>query len=157
MSSRTKYLYYSIFQRIADKYILLTLYYFFLQEYLVNNAKTASLHYSPSEWTDQTPESLVEEAVRAKFLDFLNQEIPYTLTTQLEYFDDTQEDKIVCSVSVECPSERLVRLIRGAGGGRLQQIKTSVRNDLVDLFRKPVVINIALKVKSKAIEDLIVE
>ncbi|CAH2267739.1 jg4346 [Pararge aegeria aegeria] len=115
------------------------------------NSKTRSLHYSSSEWSDQTPEILIEEAVRAKFLDFLAQEIPYNLKTQLEYFDDAKhDDKIICSVSVECPTDRLARLISGAGGGRLQQIKSHVRNDLIDMFKKTVVIDIRLKVKSKA-------
>lgn len=115
------------------------------------------MHYDPSEWTDQTPEILIEEAVRAKFMDFLSQEIPYNLITKLEYFDDVaEEDKIVCSVSVECPTERLVRLISGAGGGRLQQIKSHIRHDLIDMFKKTVIIDLHLKVKKKSTsEDII--
>ncbi|XP_034824529.1 GTPase Era, mitochondrial-like [Maniola hyperantus] len=121
-----------------------------IKKYLIDNSKLRSLHYSATEWSDQTPETLIEEAVRAKFLDFLAQEIPYNLKTQLEYFDNIKhEDKIICSVSVECPTERLARLISGAGGGRLQQIKSHVRNDLIDMFKKTVVIDIRLKVKSK--------
>ncbi|XP_013187509.2 GTPase Era, mitochondrial [Amyelois transitella] len=120
-----------------------------IKDYLIGNAKTASLHYSSDDWTDQTPESLIEEAVRAKFLDFLSQEIPYNLKTALEYYDDSKEDKIVCSVSVECPSERILKLISGAGGGRLNQIKSCVRNDLVELFKKLVVIDINLNVRHK--------
>ncbi|XP_047986254.1 GTPase Era, mitochondrial [Leguminivora glycinivorella] len=119
-----------------------------IKDYLISNAKPASLHYSPEEWTDQTPESLIEEAVRAKFLDFLAQELPYNLKIELEYYENLDE-KIICSVSVECPSDRIARLISGAGGGRLQQIKSQTRNDLVDLFKKPVVISIQLKVKPK--------
>ncbi|XP_047020680.1 GTPase Era, mitochondrial [Helicoverpa zea] len=121
-----------------------------IKNYLVSNAKTANFQYSPSQWTDQRPESLIEEAVRAKFLDFLAQEIPYKLNVQLEYYEEIEEqDKILCSVAVECPNERLVRLIAGAGGGRLQQIKTHIRNDLVDLFKKTVVLSLSLKIKSK--------
>lgn len=94
---------------------------------------------------------MIEEAVRAKFLDFLAQEIPYKLNVQLEYYEDIEEqDKILCSVSVECPNERLSRLIAGAGGGRLQQIKSHVRSDLIDLFKKTVVIDIQLKIKNKS-------
>lgn len=94
---------------------------------------------------------MIEEAVRAKFLDFLDQEIPYRLNVQLEYYEEIEEqDKILCSVVVECPSERLARLIAGAGGGRLQQIKSHVRNDLVNIFQKTVVIDLSLKVKTKS-------
>lgn len=88
------------------------------------------------------------EAVRATFLNFLNQEIPYNLTTEIEYYEEIEVDnKIVCSVKVECPSERLVKLIGGAGGGRLEQIRTSARDDLTKLFQRPVSLNIALTAK----------
>ncbi|KAJ2947069.1 hypothetical protein O0L34_g16415 [Tuta absoluta] len=121
-----------------------------IKEYLMNNAKPASLHYEPLEFTDQSHKTLIEEAVRAKFLDFLPQEIPYSLSTLLEYYEEIEEEeKILCSVIVECPSERLMRLISGAGGGRLNQIRTAVRNDLMDLFKKSVVIDIQLTIKNK--------
>ncbi|XP_037961633.2 GTPase Era, mitochondrial [Plutella xylostella] len=121
-----------------------------IKEYLMNNAKPASLQYSPEDWTDQAPEKLIEEAVRAKFLDFLHQEIPYNLKIQLEYYEEVEEeDRIISYVSVECPSERLMRLISGAGGGRLQQIKSHVRQDLIDLFKKSVSIDIKLSVSPK--------
>ncbi|XP_075971146.1 GTPase Era, mitochondrial-like [Anticarsia gemmatalis] len=124
-----------------------------IKEYLMCNAKTAGFQYSPDTWTDQTPQVLIEEAVRAKFLDFLAQEIPYKLNIQLEYFEEIEEEqKILCSVVVECPSDRLSRLIAGAGGGRLQQIKSHIRNDLMDVFKKTVVVDINLKVKSKPTE-----
>ncbi|XP_041976717.1 GTPase Era, mitochondrial [Aricia agestis] len=128
-----------------------------IKDYLISNAKVSRLHYSPSEWSDQTPERLIEEAVRAKFLDFLAQEIPYNLTTQLEFFDDlTDENKITCSVCILCPTERLAKLINGSGGGRLHQIKSAVMMDLIEMFKKPVSIKIVLKVKSKSdTEDIV--
>lgn len=116
----------------------------------MTNAKTASYQYSPDEITDQKPEILISEAVRAKFLDFLHQEIPYSLKIDLEYYENiVEENKIVCSVIVEAPSERIAKLIAGAGGGRLQQIKTSIRADLVQVFSKTVVLDLQLKSKPK--------
>lgn len=90
-------------------------------------------------------------------MDFLSQEIPYKLTAQLEYYEENQEEnKIICSVAVECPTERLAKLIAGAGGGRLQQIRAHLRQDLVELFKKIVVLDLRLKVKSKPLlEDQI--
>ncbi|CAG5003971.1 unnamed protein product [Parnassius apollo] len=126
-----------------------------IKKYLISNAKVATLHYTPDQWTDQTPETLIEDAVRAKFLDFLAQEIPYSLKIYLEYYDELQEEgKVICSVGVECPSERIARLISGAGGGRLQQIKSYVRSDLMDVFKKSVVIDIQLRVKNKPLEEM---
>ncbi|CAK1553743.1 unnamed protein product [Leptosia nina] len=121
-----------------------------IKDYLKTNSRLRKLEYSSDEWTDQPTESLIEEATRAKFLDFLSQELPYTLETRLEYFDDNEaEGKVTCSVSVECPSDRIVKLIAGAGGGRLQQIKSSLRSDLVDMIKKPVSLDINLIAKRK--------
>ncbi|GBP25791.1 GTPase Era, mitochondrial [Eumeta japonica] len=115
-----------------------------IKNYLANNAKPASLYYSSTVLTDQEPEEIIKQAVRAKFMDYLAQEIPYNLKIKMEYFDDSTDDKVMCSVEVECPSERLVKLISGAGGGRLQQIKSDVRNDLIDVFGKSVQIDLNL-------------
>lgn len=110
----------------------------------------ANYQYAPAEITDQKPETIITEAVRAKFLDFLHQEIPYSLKVDLEYYEDIiEENKIICSVVVEAPSERIVKLIAGAGGGRLQQIKSSARIDLVQVFGKLVVLDLQLKAKQK--------
>lgn len=107
------------------------------------------MHFAPSEWTDQAPESIIIEAVRAKFLDFLSQEIPYNINIELEYYEEHEdENKIVCFVTAECPSERLVKLISGAGGGRLQQIRSHVRSDLTEIFKKIVSIDIKLKARN---------
>ncbi|CAG9784997.1 unnamed protein product [Diatraea saccharalis] len=124
-----------------------------VRDYLINNAKPAAFQYNPEEWTDQSPESLIKEAVRAKFLDFLSQEIPYHIKIELEYYEEREEeDKIICCVLAECPTDRLVRLIGGAGGGRINQIKSNVRNDLMDLFKKQVSIDIKLITKEKNID-----
>lgn len=87
-------------------------------------------------------------------MDFLAKEIPYNLKPQLEYYEEIEEeDKIVCFVTVECPSERLLRLVSGAGGGRLQQIKSYLRTDLVELFKKQVVIDIKLTIKNMSMSE----
>lgn len=117
----------------------------------MSNAKSARFQYAPEQFTDQKPETIILEAVRAKFLDFLHQEIPYNLKMELEYYEDNEEEnKIVCSVIVEAPSERIAKLIAGAGGGRLQQIKSSIRTDLVQVFNKVVVLDLDLKGKPKS-------
>lgn len=42
----------------------------------------------PSEtFTDVTPEDLIVDSVRARLLDYLPQEIPYTLETAIEFYN----------------------------------------------------------------------
>lgn len=38
-------------------------------------------------WTDQSAENIILTSVHAGFLDFLPQELPYQLKTEIEYFN----------------------------------------------------------------------
>lgn len=57
-----------------------------LQDYFVKNAKTRKWSYSSETFSDDTPENLIVDSVRARLLDYLPQEIPYKLETSMEYY-----------------------------------------------------------------------
>jgi len=121
-----------------------------IKKYLMKSAKPGKWAYSEEDWTDQTRETLIVETVRAKFLDFLHQEIPYKLVTEIEYLEDKRDsDKLVCLVCVTCPTERIEKLIAGAGGGKLRQITDAARHDLVQMFHRPVSLTISLRVDTE--------
>lgn len=50
------------------------------------NAKQREWEYDANEFTDQPPEELIVQSVRARLLDFFPQEIPYSLKSEIEYF-----------------------------------------------------------------------
>lgn len=60
--------------------------YIFVKDFLIEAAKTKSWQYSSDTFTDETPEDLIVESVRARLLDYLPQEIPYNLKTLIEYY-----------------------------------------------------------------------
>lgn len=103
-----------------------------------------------NEITDKSPPVLIEEFVRARLLDYLPQEIPYQLTTELEYFSD-ENNKIYASVNVYCPNQRVERLVCGIGDGKLRQITDRVTSDLIQSFKVPVTLTVCTSVK-KAID-----
>lgn len=104
--------------------------------------------YKNNELTDQTPEDLIVQFVRARLLDYLPQEIPYQLNTHLEYFDNTN-NKICASVVISCPSDRVERLICGGSDGKLRQITDRVTSDLIESFRSPVTLTLSTIVIKK--------
>ncbi|KAM7343599.1 GTPase Era, mitochondrial [Cochliomyia hominivorax] len=119
-----------------------------VHDYLIEAAKTKSWEYSSDTFTDEAPEDLIVESVRARLLDYLPQEIPYNLKTSIEYYS-VDNNTIYASVEVVCPSKRIERLICGESNGRLRQITERVTSDLVETFGKPISFTIATKPKEK--------
>lgn len=117
---------------------------FFFQQYLLKNAKPRKWMFSSKSWTDRTPENIITDTVRAKFLDFLEQELPYELIVEMEYFEE-KPDKIIAHVVVTCTTERKMKLIAGAGDGRLMQITDFTKDNLVHAFKKHVNLSISLR------------
>ncbi|XP_017867703.1 PREDICTED: GTPase Era, mitochondrial [Drosophila arizonae] len=112
-----------------------------LQDYLVDCAKPRRWVYPADVYTDETPETLIVESVRARLLDYLPQEIPYNLKCELEYYN--VENRVVyTSVLVQCPTPRIERLICGESNGKLRQITERVTSDLVEMFGQAVSLTI---------------
>lgn len=104
--------------------------------------------YRNHEATDQKPEKLIQDFVRARLLDYLPQEIPYNLKVELEYFSN-DDNKILASVIVVCPNDRHEKLLCGAFDGKLKQITDRVTSDMIESFRVPVTLTISTEVRSR--------
>ncbi|XP_037825223.1 GTPase Era, mitochondrial [Lucilia sericata] len=123
-----------------------------VHDFLIDAAKIKPWQYSSDTFTDETPEDIIVESVRARLLDYLPQEIPYNLKTSMEYYS-VDNNTIYASVEVICPSKRIERLICGESNGRLRQITERVTSDLVETFGKPISFTIATRPK-QTIEEL---
>ncbi|XP_061516460.1 GTPase Era, mitochondrial [Anopheles gambiae] len=112
------------------------------------NAKQQPWEHLPDEHTDQPPEQLIVQSVRARLLDFMPQEIPYLLQTELEYYE-VVGGRILASTIVTCPNDRIARLVCGETNGKLRQINEQVTSDLIETFGMPVLLTITTRVRNK--------
>lgn len=110
-------------------------------DHIYSYSKPGAWEFPVNKTTDQSNEQIVEESVRARLLDYLPQEIPYTLKSQLEYYDEVKS-AIYASVHVTCPNPRIERLVCGDQNGKLKQITERVTSDLVESFRKAISLTI---------------
>ncbi|XP_055902951.1 GTPase Era, mitochondrial [Eupeodes corollae] len=113
-----------------------------IMSYLARQAKPSPWKYSSDVFTDQPAADLIVESVRARLLDYLPQEIPYNLKSQIEYYSE-EKNTIYASVQVICPTARIERLICGEANGKLKQITERVTSDLVETFNKPISLTIS--------------
>ncbi|KAK9723344.1 50S ribosome-binding GTPase [Popillia japonica] len=117
-----------------------------VKQYLIKEAKPNAWIYPDDVWSDQTAENIILASVKAKFLDFIPQEIPYALKPCMEYFDVDEKGIITTIVLVTCPTERIRKLVSGVSDGKLRQITESIQEDLQNTFHNFVRIKVVLEI-----------
>ncbi|KAB0793862.1 hypothetical protein PPYR_13482 [Photinus pyralis] len=121
-----------------------------LKQYLIRAAKPGKWLYPEEMFTDQSPEKIIENTVKATLLDFLPQEIPYQMKPQIELYE-VNDGIINTVVIIKCVSDRVAKLVAGLGDGRLRQITESTQRNLQSVFQHFVRIRIVLESKEKKI------
>ncbi|XP_063699425.1 GTPase Era, mitochondrial [Culicoides brevitarsis] len=119
-----------------------------LTDFLCSEAKNKPWLFDADTYTDRTPEELIVQSVRAKLLDFLPQEIPYSLSCAMEFYT-VEKGQIFASVLITCPNKRIEKLVCGNGNGKLRQITEMITSDLIETFEAPFSLTISTKSKSK--------
>lgn len=119
-----------------------------VMNFILSHSKPGAWENFPSKFSDQSPETLIVQSVRARLLDYLPQEIPYLLNCEMDLYSN-EHGKIYTCVQVSCPSSRIEKLVVGEGNGKLKQITERVSSDLVEMFGVPISITIMTKVQNK--------
>ncbi|MCH8536291.1 MAG: GTPase Era [Alkalimonas sp.] len=102
--------------------------------------------------TDRSMRFMAAEIVREKLMRFLGDELPYSVTVEIERFK--WEDKlyhIAALVLVERESQK--RMVIGNKGERVKTIATEARKDLERLLEQQVFLQVWVKVKSGWADD----
>ncbi|XP_008559415.1 GTPase Era, mitochondrial [Microplitis demolitor] len=116
-----------------------------LRTYLLDSAKPRDWDYESTAISNDSPEIIIERAVRAKFMDALPKELPYAISVQLEHYSVLEDDSISAAVAITCPSDRISKLVMGKRGVRVRNVATSVEQELCQTFRTTVRLKIAIK------------
>ena len=122
-----------------------------LIEEMVNFLPNGPKYYSEEEYTDQTTRQMVEEIIREKALQFLNDEVPHGIYVELEKFKTgkTMKDEKIFNIDavIYCGKESHKGIIIGKGGNMLKRISTSSRYDIEKMLREKVNLKIWVKVR----------
>ncbi|XP_065346362.1 GTPase Era, mitochondrial [Cloeon dipterum] len=121
-----------------------------IKEYMIQNARLSPWLFDSGTFTDQQSQQLVEDAVREKLLDNLPQEIPYNVSSKMEFFAHTDAGLLCISVVVICKFKRHQKMLLGHGGNRVRIIAKEAEQSLANCYRCPVKLNIVVECK----EDL---
>jgi len=102
--------------------------------------------------TDRSQRFMASEIVREKLMRFLGDELPYSVTVEIERFKwEEKRYHIAALILVERDTQK--RMVIGKGGERIKTIATEARKDMENLFEQPVFLEMWVKVKSGWADD----
>ncbi|XP_042560681.1 GTPase Era, mitochondrial [Clupea harengus] len=119
-----------------------------LMRYFMVEAKPGSWLYHSEVLTDQSPEDMCRNAVREKLLEYLSQEVPYTMTQHIELWKELESGALAISVKLHVMKESHMKMVIGAGGQLIAKIAREAGEDLTRVFLRDVQLKITAKVKN---------
>ncbi len=117
-----------------------------LESILLKQLPERGLIYPEDQITDRPERFLAAEIVREKLTRRLGDELPYSMTVEIERYEEQQKiTKIYAVVWVERSSQK--NIVIGAQGEMLKKVGTDARMDIEKLIGKKVYLQIWVKVK----------
>jgi GTP-binding protein Era len=115
-----------------------------LREELVGLLPEGPAYFPPDQRTDLSVEEQIAELVREKAIQLTRDEVPHSVTAELEEI----EDKVVrVAVYVETDSQK--QILVGKGGSMVREIGTRARPEVEAALGHPVFLELSVKVRPK--------
>ena len=109
--------------------------------------------YPEDYYTDRSERFLAAEVIREKLIRQLGDELPYSMTVEIEQFkvDEHGTLRINGLILVERNSQKSI--VIGKGGSRLKRVGTDARIDLKEIFDQKIFLELWVKVKDGWADD----
>lgn len=123
-----------------------------LESEIVKLLPESGYFFPEEQITDRSQRFLAAEIVREKIMRQLGEELPYSITVEIEEF--AQQDSVLhisALIFVERKGQK--KILVGEGGSRLRSIGTDARRDMELLFDSKVMLRLWVKVKSGWSDD----
>ncbi|RVE63530.1 hypothetical protein OJAV_G00137310 [Oryzias javanicus] len=118
-----------------------------LKSYFMTAAKPGAWKYHSEVLTDQSPEEVCTNLIREKLLEYLPQEVPYSLTQTIELWQEGIDGEVDISVKLYTKKETHMKMVIGAAGQIVAQIAREAGEDLSRIFLREVRLKITAKLK----------
>ncbi|KAM9789030.1 GTPase Era, mitochondrial [Neosynchiropus ocellatus] len=116
-----------------------------LKSYFLSSAKHRSWQYHSEVLTDQSPEEMCHNVVREKLLEYLPQEVPYSITQILDYWRENEIGQLDICMKLHAKKDSHIRMVIGAGGQMVAQIARETSEDLSRIFLREVRVKLSVK------------
>nr|WP_321459639.1 GTPase Era [uncultured Vibrio sp.] len=125
-----------------------------LRKHVRDHLPVATHHFPEEYVTDRSQRFMASEIVREKLMRFTGEELPYSVTVEIERFDynpETDGFHINALILVERNGQK--KMVIGKGGEKIKTIGREARLDMEELFGRKVYLETWVKVKSGWADD----
>ena len=125
-----------------------------LRKHVRENLPKATHHFPEEYVTDRSQRCMASEIIREKLMRFTGDELPYSVTVEIERFDynpDNDGFHINALILVERSGQK--KMVIGKGGEKIKTIGREARLDMEELFGRKVFLETWVKVKSGWADD----
>lgn len=117
-----------------------------LMRYFMVEAKPGSWVYHSEVLTDQSPEDLCRNTIREKLLEYLPQEVPYTMALRIDLWRELESGALAITVKLLVQKDSHMKMVIGPGGQLISKIAREAGEDLTRIFLRDVQLKITAKV-----------
>ncbi|XP_071316393.1 GTPase Era, mitochondrial isoform X2 [Trachinotus anak] len=118
-----------------------------LKSYFKAAAKPGSWQYHSEVLTDQSPEEVCTSIVREKLLEYLPQEVPYSMTQSIELWQYGENGVVDISVKLYAQKETHMKMVIGTAGQMVARIAREAGEDLSRIYLKEVKLKLSVKLR----------
>lgn len=116
-----------------------------LRGYLLSRARASPWRFHSSVLTDQTPMQLSLDAVRARLLEVLPQEVPYLIKQSVLHWEEGPSGELHIIQQLTVTKNSHMRMLLGRGGACVAAVSRLAQWDLSSLFMRDVRLNLSVK------------
>ncbi|MCR3755953.1 MAG: 30S ribosomal subunit maturation GTPase Era [Sodalis sp. Psp] len=121
---------------------------------IVRKVLPAAVHYFPKNYiTDRSKHFMASEIIREKLICFLGDELPYSVTVEIERFFVNEHGGYDIHGLILVEHDGQKKIVIGKGGSKIKTINIESRQDMESIFKNQVHLELWVKVKSGWAED----
>ncbi|MBR0574135.1 GTPase Era [Pasteurella atlantica] len=121
---------------------------------IVRKSLREGIHHFPEEYvTDRSQRFMASEIIREKLMRFLGEELPYSVTVEIEKFNINERGIYEINGLILVERDGQKKMVIGNGGSRIKTVGTEARHDMERLFDAKVYLELWVKVKAGWADD----
>jgi GTP-binding protein Era len=121
---------------------------------IVRKRLPEAIHHFPEDYiTDRSQRFMASEIIREKLMRFLGEELPYSVTVEIERFVTNERGGYDINGLILVEREGQKKMVIGNKGSKIKTIGIEARHDMENMFEAKVHLELWVKVKSGWADD----
>nr|XP_060612653.1 GTPase Era, mitochondrial [Anolis sagrei ordinatus] len=120
-----------------------------LKSYLLMQAKPGPWEFHSEVLTNQSPKEICTNIIREKLLEYLPEEVPYSVQQRMEVWEEGPAGELVILQNLEVQKESHLKMLIGPRGHLISKIAQEAGQDLMNAFLCDVRLRLSVHLKER--------